>query len=39
MYKNNKESWSQLQKNAMERDFSWDNAAASYIELFESLVQ
>ena len=39
VYKNNKESWSQLQKNAMERDFSWDNAAASYIELFESLVQ
>jgi starch synthase len=39
VYKHNKESWRQLQVNAMERDFSWDNAAASYIKLFESLVQ
>lgn len=31
------EVWQQLQKNAMSRDFSWQNSAAQYLALYESI--
>ncbi len=31
------EVWRQLQVNAMSRDFSWQNSAAQYLELYESI--
>lgn len=30
--------WLQLQKNAMQQDFSWDKAAQKYIELYETVI-
>lgn len=34
----NRRSWRQLQKNGMTQDFSWDDAAKKYLELYRSLV-
>eukprot|EP00802_Teleaulax_amphioxeia_P009246 Tamp_09262.p1 GENE.Tamp_09262~~Tamp_09262.p1 ORF type:complete len:705 (-),score=126.08 Tamp_09262:87-2000(-) len=33
-YKNHKEAWKAMVKRAMETDFSWDNAAKRYLEIF-----
>lgn len=33
-----KEAWSQLQRNAMAQDFSWDRSALRYIELYRQAV-
>ncbi|MBZ4248859.1 glycogen synthase, partial [Streptococcus pneumoniae] len=30
--------WRNLQKQAMESDFSWDTACKSYLDLYHSLV-
>ncbi len=34
-----RKSWSQLMRNAMKQDFSWDTAAQQYAALYEALVQ
>mgnify|MGYP002507206480 CR=1 FL=1 len=36
-YQNNPSVWHLLQKNAMAKDFSWDTACQSYIQLYEYL--
>ena len=36
-YNNNKEVWQTLIKQAMEKDYSWNNSALSYIELYKKL--
>lgn len=36
-YLNNPSAWHLLQKNAMAKDFSWDTACQSYIQLYEYL--
>jgi starch synthase len=33
-YRNNQPAWQQMQKRAMETDFSWDKSAQDYIELY-----
>ena len=33
----NKPIWEQLQKNAMGKDFSWENSAQKYIEVYNTL--
>ena len=38
VYKNNADSWKQLQHNAMTRDFSWDTASLAYVDLYKQLV-
>ena len=38
VYKNNTDSWKQLQHNAMTRDFSWDTASLAYVDLYKQLV-
>jgi starch synthase len=30
----NKEVWERIQQNAMQADFSWDNVALKYIDLY-----
>lgn len=35
----NKEIWIKLQRNAMRQDFSWQNSAKQYIELYSMLIQ
>lgn len=35
---NNKETWRQLQRNAMTQDFSWDRSALRYLELYHQAV-
>ena len=37
LYHNDKEAWQSLQKQAMERDFSWDTASQAYSHLYQSL--
>ncbi len=37
MYYYHKDEWRALQKRAMASDFSWDKAAAKYIELYKTL--
>lgn len=34
-----KDSWRQLQIRAMEKDFSWQNSARQYVELFKKAIQ
>jgi glycogen/starch synthase, ADP-glucose type len=37
LYYDNKEAWKKLQEQAMSEDFSWNNAAERYIEMYERL--
>ena len=37
VYHNDKEAWKKLQRQAMERDFSWDTASQAYGHLYQSL--
>jgi starch synthase len=37
VYKN-KDTWNQLMQNGMARDFSWENSAKKYVELYEKAV-
>ena len=37
VFKNQPEKWSDMQKEAMSRDFSWDNSAREYIRLYKSI--
>ena len=39
LYHNDKESWHQLMKNAMNYDFSWKKAACEYISLYSKILQ
>ncbi len=34
-----KTSWEQLQRNGMNRDFSWDKSAAQYVRLYQDLLR
>lgn len=38
LYRNHPDIWRNLQKQAMESDFSWDTACKSYLDLYHSLV-
>ena len=38
LYRNHPDIWRNLQKQAMECDFSWDTACKSYLDLYHSLV-
>ena len=38
LYRNHPDVWRNLQKQAMECDFSWDTACKSYLDLYHSLV-
>ena len=38
VYKHQPDVWRNLQKQAMECDFSWDTACQSYLDLYHSLV-
>ena len=38
MYKKHPDQWRQLQLNGMARDFSWNNSAYKYAELYEKLL-
>ena len=38
LYRNHPDVWRNLQKQAMECDFSWDTACKSYLDLYQSLV-
>ncbi|SMG65833.1 [weak similarity to] glycogen synthase [methanotrophic bacterial endosymbiont of Bathymodiolus sp.] len=33
----NKRSWQQIQKNAMRKDFSWQQSAQQYLNLYNTL--
>ena len=37
VYHNDKDTWYNLQRQAMERDFSWDTASQAYSHLYQSL--
>lgn len=38
LYKDEKDKWKDLQKEAMSRDFSWDTASKAYAEVYKQLV-
>ncbi|KXT76361.1 Glycogen synthase, ADP-glucose transglucosylase [Streptococcus sp. DD10] len=38
LYKNEKDVWNSLQKQAMSQDFSWDTASKSYEQIYQQLV-
>ena len=37
VYRNDKQSWANLVKQAMEEDFSWHNAANEYLDVYHLL--
>ena len=37
-FRDRPEAWKRMQKRAMQQDFSWDNSAGQYIELYEAAV-
>ena len=39
LYNNDKEAWNKLVKQAMEKDYSWNNSALTYLELYNNLVR
>ncbi|NCF75021.1 MAG: glycosyltransferase [Xanthomonadaceae bacterium] len=39
LYYNNKKAWHRIQKNGMKKDFSWDNSAKKYLDLYKKLIK
>lgn len=39
VYKNKKEAWAWLMRNGMESDFSWNNSASKYLELYRDVIK
>ena len=39
LYNHDKEAWNKLVKQAMEKDYSWNNSALTYLELYNNLVR
>ena len=37
LYYNNKEAWRGLQKEGMTADFSWDNSAQQYLNIYQRI--
>jgi len=35
----NKAAWGKLQRAGMSKDFSWENSAGRYLELYQSLIK
>ncbi len=38
-FNNRQTAWQRMQQRAMEKDFSWDNSARQYIEVYEQAIQ
>jgi starch synthase len=38
MYRNNKDTWLQIQKTGMSQNLSWDKSAQEYLAVYEGLV-
>ncbi|MDO8550394.1 MAG: glycogen synthase, partial [Ignavibacteria bacterium] len=34
-----KETWKKIQRNGMAKDYSWDNSAKKYIELYKKAIE
>ncbi len=37
-YNNNKDAWSSLVKQAMEKDYSWSSSAAKYLDIYKKIM-
>ena len=38
LYKNNPAAFRRIQKRCMEQDFSWQNSAAKYLDIYDSVI-
>ena len=38
LYYNNKKAWRGLQKESMTADFSWDNSAKQYLDIYQRIL-
>ena len=39
VYNNNKSVWNKIQVNGMKEDFSWDNSAKKYLNLYKKIIK
>ncbi|ALS37749.1 glycogen synthase [Enterococcus rotai] len=39
LYRKDQQTWQQLIKNAMEKDFSWEKSSQVYLDLYKEIIQ
>lgn len=39
LYRKDQQTWQQLIKNAMEKDFSWEKSSQDYLDLYKEIIQ